>query len=119
MNRQIGDHRPSLAQTKHRRGADGVIEGVAGLAGADRGTRAADGNQEPTTRSTPPKPRHSGRSASSRQVWVVGQRRGLDHQELARVLLALVRPQAEQLAHTAELEVAAPDCPADEAEAAP
>ena len=115
MNRQIGDHRPSLAQTKHRRGADGVIEG---LAGADRGTRAADGNQERTTRSTPPKPRHSGRSASSRQVWVVGQRRGLDHQELARVLLALVRPQAEQLAHTAELEVAAPDGPADEAEAA-
>ena len=81
MNRQIGDHRPSLKQA-------------------------------------PSKPRRGGRSASSRQVWVVGQRRGLDHQELARVLLALVRPQAEQLAHAAELEVAAPDGPADEAEAA-
>ncbi|BDA65601.1 hypothetical protein MANAM107_24350 [Actinomyces capricornis] len=40
--------------------------------------------------------RRGGRPASSHAVWVVGRRRLLDHQELARVLLALLQHQQSQ-----------------------
>lgn len=40
--------------------------------------------------------RRGGRPASSHAVWVVGRRRLLDHQELARILLALLCHQHAQ-----------------------